>query len=250
VHKRPYLLSIAGLDPSGGAGLLADVKTFESLKCYGLAVNTANTIQNDIEIESCEWLSIEQIKSQIDILFHRFPIEYVKIGIVENWESLDKIIQHLFKKNENLKIILDPVLKSSSNFEFHPPKTEQLENILSKLFLICPNLNELKSLYPGINEKEACQRVSMFCHLYLKGGHRQKHIGKDELFTKDNSYFPLNPKKNMDFTEKHGSGCVFSSALSSYLALGFPLLKACFRAKRYTEKFLSSNPSFLGYHKL
>ena len=147
MHKRPYILSIAGFDPSGGAGVLADIKSFESLRCYGLAVNTANTVQNDEEFKSCHWLTWEQIKAQLDILLDRFSIHVVKIGIVENWSTLGKIIDHLQKKISGVKIILDPILKSSSNFEFHSPAQKELEALLSKIYLLTPNSLELKKLF-------------------------------------------------------------------------------------------------------
>ena len=119
MKKRPYVLTIAGFDPSGGAGLIADIKTFEALKVYGLSVCTANTIQNDIDFKSCYWVDIEIIKHQIAILFDRFRIDYVKIGIIKNWEILNTIIDLLLRKNAEIKIVLDPVLRSSSNFDFH-----------------------------------------------------------------------------------------------------------------------------------
>lgn len=249
MHKRPYILSIAGFDPSGGAGVLADIKTFESLKCYGLAVNTANTAQNDVDFKSCEWISIDHIFAQLDILLERFPIQIVKIGIVENWRILEKIIDHLHSKIEKVKIILDPVLKSSSNFEFHQAEINNLESLLGKIYILTPNLLELKKLYPDLNELEACEKISKQCHVYLKGGHRETKIGKDDLFTSEGKHYSLNPKMN-SISEKHGSGCVLSSAIAAHLALDYPLLKGCFKAKRYTEKYLSSNPSLLGFHKL
>ena len=85
MKKHPKTLTIAGLDPSSGAGLTADIKTFEALKCYGLAVCTANTIQNDVEFDSCYWVDVSVIKNQIALLFKQFSINFVKIGIIENW---------------------------------------------------------------------------------------------------------------------------------------------------------------------
>ena len=82
MSKRPYILSIAGFDPSNGAGFVADVKTFEALKCYGLSVCTANTIQNDVEFTNCYWTPIDIIKKQIEILFNRFKIDVVKICLL------------------------------------------------------------------------------------------------------------------------------------------------------------------------
>lgn len=265
MKKRPNILTIAGFDPSNGAGLTADVKTFETLKCYGLSVCTANTIQDDVEFKTCHWISVEVILDQIEVLFRRFQINYVKIGIVENWLTLSVLIDKLLHLNSNIKIVLDPVLTSSSNFNFHSNVNSsdfcytesvevdknctenRLDKILSKIYLLTPNYNEIKQLYTEKDIVETIQHISSMTNLFLKGGHHPDELGKDMLLTVSGKQFSLTPKlKNC--SEKHGSGCVLSSAITSYLALGFPLLKACYRGKRYTEKFLSSNKSLLGFH--
>ncbi|WP_109097221.1 hydroxymethylpyrimidine/phosphomethylpyrimidine kinase [Aquimarina sp. AU58] len=256
--KRPYILTIAGFDPSNGAGLTADIKTIEALKGYGLSVCTANTIQNDVEFISCQWMDFDVIKNQIDILFDRFAITYVKIGIVQNWEVLNQIIDVVLEKNNAIKIVLDPVLRSSSNFNFHSYNDnlddqnnieKQFEEILNKIYLLTPNYNEIEKLYTSKTIEETITHISSKVNLFLKGGHRKEAVGKDELFTKSGKNFVFNPKKQ-NVSEKHGSGCVLSSAITTYLALGFPLIKACYRGKRYTEKVLSSNGSLLGYHRI
>ncbi|WP_108867611.1 hydroxymethylpyrimidine/phosphomethylpyrimidine kinase [Aquimarina aquimarini] len=253
--KRPYILTIAGFDPSNGAGLTADIKTFEALKGYGLAVCTANTVQNDVEFKECHWVDIAVIKNQIDILFDRFVIDVVKIGIVENWKVLNEIIDVLLEKNKNIRIVLDPVLKSSSEFEFHSLGSENnnankiVEEITKKIYLLTPNYHEIEKLYTDKTIEETVKHISDKCNLFLKGGHRDKDIGKDELFTINRKHFVLNPK-GKNIAEKHGSGCVLSSAIAMYLAQGFSLLQSCFRGKRYTEKVLSSNTSLLGYHRV
>ncbi|KAA1243770.1 hydroxymethylpyrimidine/phosphomethylpyrimidine kinase [Aquimarina sp. RZ0] len=259
MKNHPYILTIAGFDPSGGAGLVADIKTFEALKCYGLSVCTANTIQNDTEFVACYWIDIEIIKNQISVLFKKFEIEYIKIGIVQNWKLLNQIIDFLLDKNNKVKIILDPVLRSSSAYEFHQasqdkkvqnPKSETfLEQVLDKIYLITPNYPEIEKLYPDMSIDETIAYISTKTNLFLKGGHRKENIGKDELFTIKGKRFVLNPKRK-NISEKHGSGCILSSAITAQLALGFPLLKSCFRGKRYTEKVLSSNTALLGYHRV
>ena len=247
MKKRPIVLTIAGFDPSNGAGLTADVKTFETLKCYGLSVCTANTVQDDVVFKTCHWTPVEVISDQIEVMFKRFQIKYVKIGIVENWLTLSVLVGKLLCLNPNVKIVLDPVLKSSSDFDFHPSDKKSLDVILSKIYLLTPNYTEIEELYPENSIEETIAFISSKTNLFLKGGHNEKAIGKDELFTFEGKQFTLNPKlKNC--SDKHGSGCVLSSAITSYLALGFPLLKACYRGKIYTEKFLSSNKSLLGFH--
>lgn len=247
MKKRPYIVTIAGFDPSNGAGLTSDVKTFETLKCYGLAVCTANTAQSDIEFHTCHWTPIEVIIEQISILFKRFDIEYAKIGIVENWQVLSKIIDTLLKLNPRIKIILDPVLRSSSNFTFHASDEAVFDQILDKIYVLTPNYDEIKQLYADKNIEQAIEYISSKTNLFLKGGHRIDKIGQDILFTFEGKQFNLNPKLS-NCSEKHGSGCVLSSAITSYLALDFPLLKACYRGKHYAERFLSSNSTLLGYH--
>ncbi|WP_299435149.1 bifunctional hydroxymethylpyrimidine kinase/phosphomethylpyrimidine kinase [uncultured Aquimarina sp.] len=262
MQNRPYILTIAGFDPSSGAGVTADVKTFEALTCYGFAVCTGNTIQNDTDFEECHWIDIEIIKKQIKILFKKFSIDYVKIGIVKDWKALEEIVGFLIEQNSTVKIILDPVLKSSSNFDFHSSNTSSndpdlnrvnienhFEGVLKKIYLLTPNYDEIEKLYTDKTIEETIRHVGSKTNLLLKGGHRKKKVGKDELFTREGGYFVLNPK-NKNITEKHGSGCVLSSAITAQLALGFPILKACYRAKRYTEKVLSSNKTLLGYHRI
>ncbi|MBQ4819776.1 hydroxymethylpyrimidine/phosphomethylpyrimidine kinase [Aquimarina sp. MMG016] len=254
MKNRPYILTIAGFDPSGGAGLTADIKTIEALKGYGLAVCTANTVQSDVELIACHWIDVEVIKSQIEILFDRFSIDFVKIGIAQNWEGLNEIIDFLVEKNAKVKIILDPILKSSSDFDFHnmslrAESRSRFDEILDKIYLLTPNYEEIHKLYNDKTIEEAIGYICSKTNLFLKGGHRKEAVGKDELFTKNGKYFVINPK-SQNISEKHGSGCVLSSAIITYLALGFPLLKACFRGKRYTEKVLSSNKSLLGYHRV
>lgn len=247
MKERPNILTIAGFDPSNGAGLTADIKTFETLKCYGLAVCTANTIQNDLELKACHWMPIAVILNQLEVLFKRFKINYVKIGIVENWKTLSIIINGLLELNPGIKIVLDPILKSSSEFNFHSDNIENLDKILSKIYLLTPNYNEIQQLYLEKNREETIAYIQSKTNLFLKGGHSPEKLGQDILYLTNKKEFVLNPEET-NCSEKHGSGCVLSSAIASYLALDLPILKACIKGKQYTEKFLSSNKSLLGFH--
>ena len=253
---RPYIMTIAGFDPSGGAGLLADIKTIEALKCYGVGICTANTVQNDREFINCYWTPIDVIKEQLTILMERFSVKVVKIGIVEDWKKLLQIVDFLQGYNDQIKIILDPVLSSSSGFDFEesPQKdnmrnTDLFEEVLNKIYLLTPNYNEIQKLYPQKNIDDAILTIQHRTNLLLKGGHRDDNIGKDQLFTKSGQAFILNPRTS-NISEKHGSGCILSSAIAVHISKGFPILKACVRAKRFTEQRLSSNPSLLAYYNI
>ncbi len=247
-RKRPNILMIAGFDPSSGAGITADIKTSEQLKCYGLGVCTAITVQNEEKFLTCEWVKEKLILDQIDVLFEQYQIEFVKIGIVENWIVLKKIIERLKKHHPTIKIILDPILTSTTGYDFHEENTKQLEEILKDIYVFIPNVEELKRLYPNYTIEEAIKKIQFLTTIYLKGGHREEIKGKDELFTKDGKHYVFNPKLK-ELYDKHGSGCVLSTALTCYLARDFKMMKAAYRAKRYVEQFLASNKTKLGFHK-
>ena len=117
--KKPYVLSIAGFDPSAGAGVLADIKTFESNGVYGFGVASALTWQNDIEFEKVEWIDYYKIIQQISVLLRRFDIQYVKIGLIESLHVLNELTRFLKERIKNPVIIYDPILKASAGFVFH-----------------------------------------------------------------------------------------------------------------------------------
>ena len=117
--NRPYVLSIAGYDPCGGAGVLADIKTFETIGVYGLAVTTGITYQNDHKFAGVHWLSKKKIKNQLYPLLEAYKVEYVKIGLIESLEVQSEVIELLLGYNNDIKIIWDPILKASAGFSFH-----------------------------------------------------------------------------------------------------------------------------------
>ncbi|WP_271406520.1 hydroxymethylpyrimidine/phosphomethylpyrimidine kinase [Tenacibaculum soleae] len=248
MNKNNYILTIAGLDPSSGAGITSDIKTFEAHGLYGLSVCTAVTIQNDIDFKDCVWIDKTVIISQIKTLFERFSISVVKIGIIESWDVLLDVTQILKRLNPKIKIVLDPILKASAGFDFHTNQNlEVLEQVLENCDFITPNYNEIKALFPDKNIEETIEFVSSKTNLYLKGGHRKDKKGWDEVYYNKIVQLNISPIANK-VSEKHGSGCVLSSALTANLALEFSLEDACKNTKRYTEQFLNSNNSLLGVH--
>lgn len=246
---RPYILSIGGFDPSGGAGVLADVKTSEAHKTLGISAISSVTYQNENKFSGLQWLSFEEIKKQLIPLFELYKIEFVKIGLIENKDSLKKIVNYLLKRNPEIRIIWDPVLKSSSDFVFHGElQYKALISVLKKVYLITPNWNEIQKLVPDSEPLKGASILSKYCNVYLKGGHNAQDIGRDFLFY-DNKQISFKAAKISGF-QKHGSGCVLASSIASNLAKGFKLKQACLRSKQYIFQFLNSNPGELGYHKL
>lgn len=247
---RSYVLSIAGFDPSGGAGVLADVKTFEANKVYGLGVISANTFQNDKEFSHVDWIPAEKIKEQVRLLRTRFHIGWVKIGLIENPEVLYELIQYLHASFAGVKIVVDPVMKASAGFSFYDRvNAPLLEKICKEIYLLTPNMPEALSLGAKQDAKENAKQLAQFCHVFLKGGHAETETGKDFLFTTEGKSFSFRPRIKIA-GGKHGSGCILSSAIAANLARGFKLHAACMRGKQYTEHVLNSNTTLLAYHKI
>ncbi len=245
--ERKKILTIAGFDPSGGAGIIADIKTIEANKCAGFAVITANTIQNESEFIVPNWIAEDEIFTQLEVLLKEHQFEFVKIGLIPSLEFLAKIIQQLKTKNQQPKIIWDPILSASAGFNFEHDLSK-LKEVLKDIYVITPNWNEIKQLSGNENAHEGATHLAQFTNVYLKGGHNPNAKGKDYLYFDQNT-FPFNPKVKVLY-EKHGSGCVFSSALTANLTIGFPMIKACLRSKNYMYKFLNSSPTLLGTHRL
>jgi hydroxymethylpyrimidine/phosphomethylpyrimidine kinase len=246
LRKRPYILTIAGFDPTGGAGVLADCKTFEKHKCLGMAVITANTIQTENKFIALNPVDEDIVLRQLEALLKQYYFKYVKIGLVPNLELLQLCIDLLKKYLPEIKIIWDPVLSATAGKDFDL-NLNILDNLLNSVFLLTPNFDEVKILAQEENSFQAAEKLAQKTNIYLKGGHNPDNPGKDYLYYHQKCY-PLNPKQKQKIYPKHGSGCILASAITANLSKGYPILKASLRSKRYIEKVMSSNPSLLGFH--
>lgn len=245
--NRPFALTIAGLDPSGGAGILADIKTFEQHKVTGFAITTANTIQTENTFYEIQWTDLSFVIRSIETIFLNYKISVVKIGIVSLLYDLNRIVSTIKMLSPSTKIVWDPVLKSTTKFEFMSIKDySDLHKILSKIDLITPNYHEIEILFPGFISENLHSKNEVPTNILLKGGHNESAIGTDLLFLK-NEVLDLLPTNKKCF-EKHGSGCVLSSAIASNLALNQNITEACKNAKIYIENYLSSSSTLIGYH--
>ena len=247
--NRPFVLTIAGFDPSAGAGVLADVKTFEQHRVHGFAINTGNTIQTENEFVEMQWTDLAFVLKSLEKLFKNYDIIAVKIGIVPTLEYLKEIVLAIKKLSPKTKIVWDTVLKSTTEFDFLTLENRfDLMEILKKIDLITPNFNEMQKLFPNYNSPLLWKRAENMASVLLKGGHNPEEIGLDYLFMK-NEIFSLSPSNDATkIFEKHGSGCVLSSSITANLALGQDLKSACINAKKYIETHLQSNPTKLGHH--
>ena len=239
--NRPFVLSIAGFDPSAGAGILADIKTLEQHQVYGLGVLTANTFQTDSDVIKLNWIPVWEIKEQIKLLMDRWDIEWFKVGIVESSEVLQQLVHFIIEQNPQAKFVWDPVLRSSSGFDFFKSQHE-ISELLENITVLTPNVPEFEFL---IGTEEKAMSLSHNTMIYLKGGHRQESPGQDWLYWQGKKHI-LEP--SVQATAKHGSGCILSSAICANMALKIPSPLAFKKAKQYIEIILSSNSTLLGWH--
>lgn len=236
------VLSIAGFDGSAGAGILADIKTFQRCGVYGMGVLSAITLQNEDKLTAVNWLKAQEIIEQIAILAERYQIKCCKIGIVENLSTLESILDYLAKLTPKPFVIWDPIIKSSSGYEFHS-NLKVDHSIFGKLDLVTPNVPEAELLMNAPATQVAAE-ISKDCAVILKGGHSDNiNTSDDCLYVRGECY--LIKGKRLAYS-KHGSGCVFSASLAAHYALNGDLLKACFFAKEVTLDYLQSSGGLLG----
>lgn len=246
-ENRPHVLTVAGFDPTGGAGVLADIKTFEQHQVSGFAISTANTLQTENQFYEIQWTDLNFVIRSVETLFQNYTIKAVKIGITPSLDYLNRIVSTIKLASPATKIVWDPVLKSTTQFEFLKITGNlDLHQILSQIDLITPNYNETELLFPGFLSQELWNKSEIATAVLVKGGHNAAKTGTDCLFLK-NKMITLLPSEKKCF-EKHGSGCVLSAAITSNLALHQTIEEACKNAKTYIEKYLSSTPTLIGCH--
>lgn len=232
---KSFCLSIAGHDPCGGAGLLADIKAFEYVGVTGLGVVSALTYQNDAEFKGVEWCSLESIHQQLKPLRH-YPVKAVKIGLIEHINRLEQVVDLVRAYFPDAYILWDPILQASAGFTFHNDPVLS-ETLCSKMNLITPNYEEYYSLN--------LDKQQLTCSILLKGGHRTEFRGVDLLYSNGIE----NQLSGIDFNgkkEKHGTGCVLSAAIVGFISLGYDELEACKKGKEVVERLMLSNPTRLG----
>jgi hydroxymethylpyrimidine kinase/phosphomethylpyrimidine kinase len=242
---RPYVITIAGHDPSGGAGLNADTKTFENLNVYGLSVCSAITYQDEDTFEGVDWVSSDNIIKQLDALLKKYHVGFIKVGLIESFNSLKIVLAYLKAKYPAVKVVWDPILRATSGFTIHSI-FEGLDVLLDSIYILTPNRNEILQLTGLTDSMDAARTLSAHTYLLLKGGHAKSHA-TDIMFYKQDRLFDVGGDR-LKATDKHGTGCVLSASIVSYLALGNTIEGACVKAKKYVEDFLQSNDSRLGYH--
>lgn len=245
----PIVLSIAGSDSSGGAGIQADLKTFSALGVYGATAITAITAQNTLGVHAQCPIPPEMVYDQITAVVDDLHPSFVKIGMLSNAKIVLAVAEALSKYP--LSIVLDPVMVSSSGHRLLSIEAQDLvkKKLLPMAMLITPNLPEMKALtelpLSTYEEKEKAAKYLLECGaqaILLKGGHEEGDVKTDILFTPSangiqSSLFSSDsiPTRNI-----HGTGCTLSSAITAYLARGHKLEEAITAAKKFITEAIRS----------
>ena len=241
----PIVLSIAGSDSSGGAGIQADLKTFSALGVYGATAITAITAQNTRGVHAQCPIPPEMVYDQITAVIEDLHPSFVKIGMLSNAGIVLAVAEALSKYS--LSIVLDPVMVSSSGHRLLSVEAQDIvkQKLLPMAMLITPNLPEMGALTGlplstyGEKEKAAKHLLDSGAKaILLKGGHEEGSVKTDILFTSspDGIQSSLFSSESIPTRNIHGTGCTLSSAITAYLAKGLSMAEAIAAAKNYISE--------------
>ena len=252
--KKRYnrVLTIAGSDSGGGAGIQADIKAISAMGCFATTAITAITAQNTQGITAVHPIPIEMIEGQIDAVLSDIGTDTIKIGMLHSAEVVsvvaDKIEQYKIKN-----VVLDPVMVSTSG---HRLIEEQAVEVLKLRLVpmarvITPNIPEAEIL-AGVkitSEAQFAEVARMLSNggknsVLLKAGHLSEDILTDYLYNAEDDTFTTLPSARVDTKNTHGTGCTLSSALAAALARGFSLTEAAKMAKHYIEQAIISGAEY------
>ena len=249
--EKKTVLTIAGSDSSGGAGIQADIKTIEAHGVYAMSAITALTAQNTMGIDAVFKVPADFIKSQIDTVFEDIKPDAVKIGMLPDIDAMEVVADSL-KKYDFKKAVLDPVLKSTSGTILS--EKEGLKYLKEELFPLCllitPNIPEAEIITGKKITKEkglieAVNQISenYHCNVLLKGGHSsfdKEGYCTDYLYVKESKEgIQKIVEKRLESSNLHGTGCTLSSAIAANISLGYDVNEAVGRAKKYITKCIA-----------
>jgi hydroxymethylpyrimidine/phosphomethylpyrimidine kinase len=257
-------LTIAGVDPSGGAGIIADIKTFSAFGCFATAAIASLTFQNTQGVFGVENQTAETVRRQVEPILDDFEISAIKTGMLPTDETIEEVAR-IVKENNLKNFVVDPVVRSTSGFDLIDD--DALKILVEKLFplatVITPNIPEAERIAQMKIEtfadiEKAARKMQHFGakNVLIKGGHllisevgfRMADLGKvesrkakDFLFVGDELH--IFEAEFIETTATHGTGCTLAAAIAANLALGKSLVEAVAIAKRFVTKAIETAPN-------
>lgn len=240
------ILSIAGSDSSGGAGIQADLKTITCLGEYGMTAITALTAQNTTGVEGVEAVSVQMVRAQIDAVFNDIRPEAVKLGMIATPDIMEAICEKLIQyQAEN--IVVDPVMVATSGSTLMENRTVRTlkEKLIPLADIITPNISEAEVLSGiSIAGKEDMMKAAEYIAAYydgavlIKGGHLGE-TADDLLYQNGKAMWFSGDFIHNENT--HGTGCTLSSAIATFLAKGYSIEESVKKAKDYVTGAIAAN---------
>ncbi len=240
----PVALTIAGSDPSGGAGIQADLKTFHQHRVYGEAVITLITVQNSCSVDRVEVLAPDLVRDQIGAVLRDIPPAAIKTGALGNAGVIEAVAGEAW----TCPLVVDPVMISKHGAPLIAAEAQAAlrELLIPRATLVTPNLPEAMALTGfAVHDVTGMRRaaealVRMGCRAALiKGGHLE---GQAVDLLSDGAEFWQFPSERIDTPHTHGTGCTYSAAIAANLAKGFSLVESVARAKTFIAEAIRSNP--------
>ncbi len=242
------VLSIAGSDPSGGAGIQADLKTFAANGVYGMAAITALTVQNTVGVQGIHLVPAKFVSSQIEAIFSDIAVSSVKVGMVGNAEIAEGVGTTL-AKYRNLISVVDPVMVAKGGSPLLDKKAIQAvkDNLIPLATIVTPNLPEAAILLGSSIAKSEDDMVYQGKALLnlgpksilMKGGHSEGITSNDLLVTENN--YVWFKEKRINTKNTHGTGCTLSSSIASFLAKDFSVEESVSKAKKFVTNAIRNS---------
>jgi hydroxymethylpyrimidine/phosphomethylpyrimidine kinase len=242
----PVALTIAGSDPSGGAGLQADLKTFHQHQVYGMSVITLLTVQNTQTVLAVELLPAKLVMDQLLACLSDIPPQAAKTGALGSREVIVALAAQV--DSFTFPLVVDPVMisKHQQPLMSDTAVSALIEHLLPKCFLVTPNLPEAEKLIGRKIEtisqmKSAAKEIAQLGpqHVFLKGGHLSDSA-TDILYT-DGEWFELSARR-IETKHTHGTGCTISAAITAWLARGASVIAAVHNAKQFIHRAIADSP--------
>ena len=243
----PVALTIAGSDPSGGAGLQADLKTFHRFGVYGEAVVTLITVQNTRGVTRVSTLDSALVAAQIQAVLEDIPPQAAKVGALGSREIVEAVAREAGRFS--FPLIVDPVMISKHGARLIDEAATRtlIEELIPRTFLLTPNLDEAAALTGLLVEDRdgmarAAQKLASFgaANVLVKGGHLRGEA-LDLLYLSGGEIREFSASR-IETRHTHGSGCTYSAAITALLAKGTPLIDAVGRAKAFISEAIRTAP--------
>ena len=245
----PAVLTIAGSDSGGGAGIQADLRTFSAFKVYGCSAVTAVTSQNPDEVRRVDVLPPEAVRSQLETVLDAFDVQFCKTGMLANREIIRCVAKIIAERN--LFSVIDPVMVSTSGVRLleESAVSEMKNELLPLAKWLTPNIPEAELLCnQKISSSADLTEAAMMifrqynCNVVLKGGHLADSAAADDIVCYSGGLFRLSsPRITVAENTAHGTGCTFSAALTAVLSCGKNWLQALAEAKAFVYGSLAES---------